>query len=242
MRLIIEIGLILSVIIICGCSNVSDMAPGSLDIPYPKTNGIIPLAFENQWVYTHTSFDSTGNRSGEQYKLLLSIGKVYRRVGDTLLLCDPFIRDTMDSYYYEYKYDAQDTGLLIMNRTTGNTTRGTFIHGKYTRKQRMLFKEPVLWLKYPADSGDKWTVTLENENDTQQIQVMSTSATCYYVNNKQSVTPLAFRNGCYLYKVEKGIRTTWLYYHETIGMLAFLEYEKGVLRRNGLLNSMYVAN
>jgi hypothetical protein len=241
MRLAIAAGLLLIVVMLFGCSDLMNPA-GSTDIPFPKTNGIIPLAFENQWTYTYTSFDSTGNRSGEQYNLVLSIGKVYQRVGDSLQLRDPFKRDTTDPYCYEYKYDAQDTGLLLMNKTIGNVTRGTFIYGKYSKKQQMLFNEPVLWLKYPADSGDKWTVTFENENDTQLIQVMSTSTTYYYVNNEQSVSPLAFKDGCYLYKVEKGIRTTLLYYHETIGMLAFLEYEKGVLRRNGLLSSMHVAN
>jgi hypothetical protein len=241
MRLTIVVGLLIGILIVYGCSNLAVPASGNVEIPFPKTNGIIPLSFENHWVYSHTSFDSNGNRSGEQYNLLLTIGKVYQRAGDSLQLRDLFISDAIEPYCYEYQYDAQDTGLLIMNSTIGNAVRGTFILGKYTKTQRKLFKEPVLWLKYPADSGDKWTVTFENEHDTQLIQVMSTSATYYYVNTEKSVSPLAFLSGCYLYKVENGSRCTWMYYHESVGMLAFLEYEKGVLRRNGLLNSMHLS-
>jgi hypothetical protein len=241
MRLTIVVELLWIVIIITGCSGPSLQGIGSAEIPFPKTNGIIPLAFENHWVYSHTSFDSNGNRSGEQYNLELSIGTIYQKSGDSLQPRDPLVSTTVEPFCYEYKYDSQDTGLLLMNRTNGNAIRGTFILGTYTKAQKILFREPVLWLKYPADSGDKWTVTLKNGNDTQLIQVMSTSATYYFVNNEKSVSPLSFLSGCYLYKVEKDSSCTWMYYHESIGMIAFLEYANGKLRRNGLLKSVHFA-
>lgn len=238
MKLTIQDMLLLCLIMVCGCSNLPNAAIGNIEIPYPKTNGIIPLAFDNNWTYTHTLFDSAGNRCGKQNQLSLSIGNVYQRVGDSLQLRVSYTNDTVIPYCYEYKYDVQDTGLLLMNRTKGTALRGTYIIGKYTSTKKLLCNEPVLWLKYPADSGEKWTVIIEN--DTQEIQVMSIHATCYYVNNDVSVSPISFMPGCYVYKSEKGFRSTWMYFHESIGMLGFLEYEKGVLRRNGLLNSMHV--
>jgi len=241
MKLTVAVGLILCIVTYFNCSNMNYPMGGNTDVPFPKTNGIIPLTSGNSWLYTYTSFDSTGKRSGEQYRLSLSIGNVYRRTGDTLQLCVWNASDTPEPYCYEYKYDAQDTGMLLMNQTTGNTIRGTYVLGNYTKTQRVLFKNPVLWLKYPADSGDKWTVTLENDNDTQTIQVISTSAMYYYVNNAGSVSPVTFLTGCYLYKVEKGLRKTWFYYHYSIGMVAFLEYENGILRRNGLLHTLHQA-
>jgi hypothetical protein len=241
MRLTIAFGLFLYSITFFKCSNMNNPTGINSVVPFPKTSGIIPLTSGNIWVYTYTSFDSTGKQSGEQYRLSLSIGNVYRRTGDSLQLCVWNATDTPEPYCYEYKYDAQDTGMLLMNQTTGNTIRGTYVLGNYTKTQRVLFKDPVLWLKYPADSGDKWTVTLENEIDTQTIQVMSTSVTYYYVNNTGSVSPVTFLTGCYLYKVEKGLWTTWFYYHYSIGMVAFLEYKNGILRRSGLLHTLHQA-
>ena len=223
----------------CSCAS-PELADTGIDIPYPRTPGIIPLAVNSSWLFAHSSYDSLGNIVSEDQSLHLNIDRVYGYENDSTLtlITELNVLEKFPLYIYEYEWEFLSKGLLISYRDQNVDTNGIYIHGEYVGEDKTLYRKPLLWLKYPASPGESWLLFSADTSDTMPslYEVIDTSAEFYVPSQQQGLSALDFLS-CYLYKETKGDTVSFYYYNDQFGSVGFLRYIKGILRRSYILRS-----
>lgn len=224
----------------CNCASPMITGGEGTDIPYPRTPAIIPLAVNNRWIFTHSSYDSLGNLMSQDQNLHVSIDRVYgyNYGSDLVLITESNVSEKFPLYIYEYEWEFLNKGLLISYRDQNVDTNGMYIHGEYVGEVKTLYREPLLWLKYPASTGESWLVYSADTSDTVPAlyELIDTCAKFYIPSQQEGLSALDFLS-CYLYKETKGDTVSFYYYNDQLGSVGFLRYIKGILRRSYILNS-----
>ncbi len=223
------------------CSNM-ELAGDLSDIPFPRTSGIIPLASNTQWVFSHASYDSSGNLVSQNQDLDLSIDRVYGYTDTGLILItQQNAMEKFQLYVYEYEWESLGEGLLISYRDQNVIPKGIYIHGEYEGQDTTLYPNPILWLKYPGSIGEKWQKIDPDTTDTipTWYEITDTN-TNFYIPTQQnnSSSPLEFLS-CYVYKETRADTISYYYYNSNYGSVGFVQYVKGVMRRTFILKSYF---
>lgn len=227
--------LLYPLILTISCSNAF-MDSGTDSIPYPRSPGIIPLTPYSQRTFSHTVHDSAGNITAD---ILCSTGREYGVINDTTLI--PITPDNTDQkfllYLYEYEWNNLNSGLLISSRDTFVDTCGIYIHGEYWGETKTLYRKPVLWYKYPGSIGDIWHRETVDTTDTTLIryEILDTAALFAIPSQKQNnVSPIE-AVVCYLYMETRESTISYYYFTPLYGLVGFLEYTAGDLKRTIIL-------
>lgn len=249
MKTALRYATLISMLLGTGCSTnyMANTGGGSpQNPPFPKTNSVLPLAVNNQWIYSFTGYDSSGARiSPNRLDLHLGITGGYGLKNDTQLVRLTWENqsDVYSDYAYQFEWENRKKGWLVVYRDLYPLAiRGLYIIGEYQDSTTKLYPMEKLWLAYPADSGKTWRLNLDTLNDSSQtvtLEVMSTHAP-FYFSDANSGAALGFCE-CVLYR-ETGINSvSYYYYNENIGPIGYLQYVNGKLFQSYLLKSYSLA-
>lgn len=234
--------LIVSMVLGTGCAANYSPAGSPQNPPFPKTQSILPLAVSNQWVFSFTSYDSTGamiNPNRLDLHLGITGGYGLKNNSNPIRLTWYNLSDSYSAYAYQYEWENSKQGWLVVYRDLYPlSSRGLYIIGEYQDSSLKLFPKEKLWLAYPADSGKTWRLNLDTLNDSSQtvsMEVMSTHARFYHAD-AGSGTALSFCD-CILYKETGANSVSYYYYNEHVGPIGFLKYGNGKLMETYLLKS-----
>lgn len=215
-------------------------------IPFPRTPSIIPMAIDNKWLFSNSSYDSLGNILDSDKELNLCIGRVYGLTHDSTLELITYLNSgfKFPLYVYEYEWESLKEGLLISYCDKNVDTNGVYIIGEYQGEYKTLFKNKKLWLKYPGKPGDKWVFYTHNSNynDSVSFELLDTSADYYIPScNENNVNPIDFLE-CYLYKKIHGDTVGYYYFHKNIGSVGYLQYISNTIHRSYILREKHFPN
>lgn len=206
----------------CGSSDVPSGSAGT-DVPYPEFNAIIPLEVSSSKSFRHTLYNAAGDSIISQDPLSYDIHECLILNGTTLTLFEAY--DTLqenDTIVFSYQWRSSNKGLFIGHiNMDATTTGGLFVYGEYSDTGYTIYNEPILWLKYPASSGDSWEYA--TDTDTSTYEVVQHNAP-FAISPTESVP-------AYLYKKTSGSIESYYYYHPDVGLLACIEYVDGIRRR-----------
>jgi hypothetical protein len=230
--------LIFPALVLCLCIQKSGLMDIGEGIPYPRTSSIIPLTAYSQWVYSHTAHDSAGSVTAD---LHCEIGRVYGLEYDTVLtpITEFNVEQKFTLYVYEHEWEDLASGILISYRDKNVDTTGIYIHGEYAGEKKTLYRKPILWLKYPAAVGDIWYRASPDSTDTllPRYEVLDTNVVFSIPSQEEDLmSPVEFVH-CHLYKSIKGDTVNYYHYTPQYGLVGFLEYINGILKRTCLLKS-----
>lgn len=251
MRVFIIVMVIFVVNAIIGCSSPSSPGGSEINPPsIPSTKSILPLITGCSWEYWSCWYDTSGAKIELSNRTLKrSIPGGYILENESVLINPDngnYYRSESDGkYVYKLEWNDADSGLLVRHIGSGDLNkRGLYIAGTYTHSTPLLYKDPILWLAYPAPKGTIYTVAFPGD-DTSEIvtmQVMETAATFYApVKDRYGASPVLFKDSCYLYKETVKAIETYYYYHPDIGCLGYLKYVNGKLVTSYIMTS-YTSN
>jgi len=210
---------------------------------FPRTSSILPLAKNNQWIYSYTAYDSTGNKIlPDRLPLHIGINAQYGIQNDSelVLLTKDNYSSTFQGYAYHYEMEDRGFGFLVVYRDLYPlATRGLYIIGEYRDTVVQKYSSEQYWLAYPADSGKTWSFKTDPLTDTtleDTMEVMSTNAR-FYIPDPSSMTGIAVYDSCYLYKQKNASNVSYYYYNKNIGCLGYQHYIGGILRETYILTS-----
>jgi hypothetical protein len=233
---------LLLLLIRCGMNDLAGPGTSPQDPPFPRTNSIMPLVQGNTWNYSYTAYDSTGTMIvPHRLNLLYAVNAQYGMQDDSTL-----IKITMDNYRtefpayaYQYEVEESDSGYLLTYRQYQPGERGIYIVGYYHRGAYHLYPLEQLWLAHPANTGMTWQFKSDPLGDTSitvAMEVVSANTSCSFPD-PASVSGIRVVDSCYLYKEMSGDLTSFYYYHEKFGAIAYQGYYKGILRTTYILKS-----
>jgi hypothetical protein len=247
MRIVISGIVCFAVCVIIGCSAPNSPSGGTIDPPpIPSTKSILPLNIGNSWEYWSSWYDTSGE------KIVLSDRTLERSIpGGFILENDVLINPNSNNYYttdessgkyvYKLEWEDIDSGILVRHIGTGDIDkRGLYIAGIYTHSTPTLYREPILWLSYPAKKGTTYTVAFPGEDSSEIVtmQVMETAARFYApVRDREGASPVFFKDSCYLYKETVKLTESYYYYHPDIGCLGYMKYVNGRLVTSYIMTS-----
>ena len=229
----------------CSTNSLTGGSGTSVDKPpFPRTKSILPLALNNQWVFSYTEYDSTGNKIiPNNLDLHLSVSQGYGLMGDSALVKVTYSNYTtaFSAYVYQYAWEEQKSGYLLVYRDLYPLAkRGLYVVGQYRDGEAILYPKEKLWLAYPADSGKTWQFPLDSADSSfSTIELLSTHARMY-IPDAASMTGISFYD-CYLYKETNADTAYYYYFNEHIGQLGYIEYVNGQLRVTYLLKSYAIS-
>jgi hypothetical protein len=246
--------LITSVIaLVAGCSSVSaptsmNALPGSpQNPPLPKTNSPLPLDRNSIWVYTYQVYDSTGGLLFPATELTFRIPEVYGVQNGSVLTAVDWnnYQTAFPEYFYASEWDASGNGFLIAYRYQNVAVRGLYIVGQYGPGASQIFDTAHLWLAYPAVAGYSYSYNLDSTGDTANIRTMKvvSTKTPYYFPDSLSTgpSPLTFVE-CYLYKQTYHDTTSYYYYNENYGAVAYQEQYRNKMTKSYVLKAYQNGN
>jgi hypothetical protein len=106
MKTALRYATLISMLLGTGCSTnyMANTGGGSpQNPPFPKTNSVLPLAVNNQWIYSFTGYDSSGARiSPNRLDLHLGITGGYGLKNDTQLV--RLTWENQSDVYSDYAY------------------------------------------------------------------------------------------------------------------------------------------
>jgi hypothetical protein len=249
MKIALVYGTFIALVLGQGCSmNTMSVTGGGSpqNPPFPRTNSVLPLAVNNQWIYSFTGYDSSGARiSPNRIDLHLQITGGYGLKNDTQLIRLTWYNqgDAYSAYAYQFEWEQSRHGYLVVYRDLYPLAkRGLYIIGEYLDSTTKLYPMEKLWLAYPADSGKTWQLNLDTLNDSTQtvtLEVISTHAP-FYFSNASSGAALSFCE-CVLYRETALNSIAYYYYNENIGPIGYLQYVNGKLFQSYLLKSYSLA-
>ena len=112
----------ISMLLGTGCStnlSVNESGGSPQNPPFPKTNSVLPLAVNNQWLYSFTGYDSSGARiSPDRVDLHLGITGGYGIKNDTQLIRLTWYNqsDSYSAYTYQFEWENRKKGWLVVYR------------------------------------------------------------------------------------------------------------------------------
>jgi hypothetical protein len=220
--------------IIIGCTDLNPSGGSEIDPPLiPSTKSILPLTIGSSWEYWSSWYDTSG------VKMQLPDRTLKKSIPGGFVMENDSVLINPDNGYnnnnispekcvYKMEWEDVDSGLLVRHIGSGDLNqRGLYIAGKYTHSTPVLYHNYVLWLAYPANKGTTYTVALPgvDSSDIVTIQVMETNATFYApIKDRTGVSPLLFKDSCYLYKETVKSTESYYYYHPDIGCIGYLKY------------------
>lgn len=217
------------------CMSVDSVTSGITDdvIGDPYVESIIPLKTHSYNSLQWNRFDDSGKIILPESILKITIPKVF--VFDTDSTIIPFNYKVHDStntpYLFQYEYNNSDDGVFISYLTEDTLPHGIYEYGIYNGDSISLYSQAKLWLKYPGESGEKWFYP-KNDSINIEYEITNTNepfSVPGYIYNDFS--PLTFLE-CYLYKQTENNTIQYYYYHENHGMVGYLRYENGILKRS----------
>lgn len=242
-QLIVSIILLIIVIVFPSLHCNAMPAGGSSDeIPYPRIPSIIPLMVNSRWYFSHTAYDSLGNLTASDQSLGLHIDRVFGMDNNQTLtlITEKNWNLKFPVYVYEYEWEELNEGLLISYLDKQVDTFGIYRCGEYVGEDRIVYKKPILWLKYPASPGDTWFVFSPDSTDTTRsyFTLIDTSAQLGIPSQSTNSTPLEFIS-CHVYQETKGDVASYYYFNYKYGSVSFLRYINGVLRRTYIIEKYH---
>ncbi len=230
-----------------GCSNLSNPYTGTTaeEPDFPRTPSILPLSKGNSWEYSLTAYDSIGNQT--HFLKSIGINRQYGLQNDThlVLLTMGNYRDSFASYAYQYEFENQNHGFIIVYRDLyPMDQRGVYRIGTYNNfdSSMQIFPQEQLWLSYPSVTGKKWTFKenpLVDSSTEISVEVVSTNERFTTLLPGSSAGIEAY-DSCYLYKQTLGNTISYYYFNHNVGCLGFLQYENGALRQTYILNASLI--
>lgn len=229
------LGLTILVSLICMCSNPADMGKTGIGPGYPEMSPI-PLVRNSEWIFIDTEYDSLGNIRYTD-SLILEIGRKYGLTDSSLVeITQANENIKFPEYLYEHEWNKKGEGLLILYRDEKESDiPGLYIAGEFTGEEKPLYDSVLLWLASPVKNVYIWEIPMPDDTVTQEV--VSTDTLFYYLKaENNSILPIQFCN-CLLYRTTKNNNVRYYYYSYHIGLVGFMEYEAGILRRTLILES-----
>ncbi len=240
MKVIIKILLLYcTVLLSLNCNCTEAMIHGDLHPPYPRVASIIPMGYQNSWLFSHTHYNEAGIVEGRDQALDAAIPMVYGLTDDFRLvsLVDTFVHMPFTDTVFKYEWRKDNQGLLISYLDNSVDTPGVYIRGKYNNDWDTLYEPPILWLVYPLKSITTWTITDTNITNGVPMAMELLSSDTLFNTAEQgsgSMSAVPFYS-CYLYKETQGDSISYHFYNSTIGQAGYLMYVNQVLRRSFIL-------